>query len=202
MGLFDFFKSKNTTGNINQAKKTSIAPDAQNGFDLKLADFDTKTHSAQVISVTYSPDFYELFPEAKKAANTGNKLELRTSTVKISLWGQPVEVTFNPDTVAGSPEEFINQMNGQLNWLIKNKDRVEDVIIRDLLPLKNENWLDEEEDALSREEFLQAISPDSVDFDEETGFTLRYHDGDLFSGHGIAVEISAKRKVEEASVEG
>jgi hypothetical protein len=202
MGLFDFFKPKNKTNNRNKLKKPPIEPNTKDEFDLKFSDFDTKTHAAEVISVKLSPDFYELFPEAKQPMKTGNKLEVKTMIVEVIFWGRSVEVTFDADVSSNSLEEFINKINNQLNWLIKNKHMVDEVIIRDLLSLKNDSWLDEDKAALSREKFIEKICLTSIDFDEKAGINLHYDDGDTFFGHTIVVEISSKREIKEASIAG
>jgi len=202
MGLFDFFKPGNKNNSNNQPAKKLIAPDANGDFALKNSDFFIKTHSAKVISTTVSADFYELFPEAAKPVKKGGKVEVRFSIVDVLFWGKQVEVTFNTDEISGDLDGFINKVNSLLNWLIKNKKLVDEVIIRDLLPLKNDNWLDEGETVLNAEELLNALSLTSIGFDEETNIDLHYDDGDLFGGHTVVVLISAKRKVKEASIEG
>ncbi|QKJ29867.1 DUF2262 domain-containing protein [Mucilaginibacter mali] len=202
MGLFDFLKPKDKGNNKNAFVKPSIEPDIKGGFDLKLSDFYTQTQSAQVISVKVSPDFYELFPEAKAPAETGDKLELKTAAINIVFWGQTVEVSFNPNDIPDNSEAFITQINKQLNWLIKNPEAVNEVIIRDLLQLKNDNWLNEDETPLTKESFLKSIRLTSIGFYEDTNFSLYYDDGDLFFGHTIIVEINAEREVQEASIAG
>jgi len=201
MGLFNFFKPKNKNINNNRSEKSPIEADLQGKFNLHLSDFSTKRHSAEVISVKLSPDFYELFPEANKSVETG-KRQISTSVVKLIFWGQHVEVSFDPNVTSSGSEEFIIKINNQLNWLIKHKHLVDEVIIRDLLPLKNDSWLDENETVLSEERFLEAISLTSIDFDQNAGATLYYDDGNTFFGHTIVVEISSKQKVKQASIAG
>jgi hypothetical protein len=202
MGIFDFLKPKNKADNKSLQEKAPIEPNALNEFDLKLADFDIKTHSAKVISVKVSADFYELFPEAGQPGKPGEKLELKTYVVNIFLWGQTVEVAFDAKVITNNLEDFIKKINKQLNWLVNNKDLINGVIIRDLLQLKNDTWSDEDQPPVGEEDFLKSIRLTSADFIRNAAFNLYYDDCDLFGDHTITVAISAKCEVKKADIAG
>jgi hypothetical protein len=208
MGLFDFFKRKSDTNNKNVPEKPPVEPNDQGEYNLKLSDFSEKIHSAEVLKDAWinpipDPEFEKAIagltigPPMKK----GDIIELKTYMVNVVLWGQVVDVTFDPDTAAKNLDDLIQKINKQLSWLTKNKDLVDEIIIRDLLPLKNENWL-EDQAPISKEDFLQAIRPNSIDFIRNAALDLYYDDGDLFFGHTIKVSISAKPEVKKATMEG
>lgn len=61
-----------------------------------------------------------------------------------------------------------------------------------LLEVKNDSWLDEDEEELTEEEFAQRMTLESLTLDEDGEVTLWYEDGDLFWGHSICIRRSQK----------
>ena len=60
----------------------------------------------------------------------------------------------------------------------------------ELLETKNDELLDEDEEPISKEEFMQTLVLKRAEFNAE-GATFWYGDGDLFWGHYISVDCSA-----------
>jgi hypothetical protein len=79
---------------------------------------------------------------------------------------------------------------------------VHNSILDELLDLKNEDWLDEEEEPLSAGEFLarMVLKQISIRAGGEFGFT--YRDGDLFEGHWIVAEGEIGTEEINAGIEG
>lgn len=198
MGLFDFFKSKEK----KEPEKPITKPNEQGEFNLSLADFSEKIHRSEVLADAWiDPEFAKEFasgPPKKK----GDIIELKTHEARIILEGKVVDVTFDPEVAAKNIDGFVQKINLQLNWLTKSKNLVNEVIIRDLLPLKNENWLEENQSAISEEDFINSIHLTSIDFNKNAAFELFFDDGDLFWGHSISVSVNAKREVKEATIAG
>jgi hypothetical protein len=71
-----------------------------------------------------------------------------------------------------------------------------------LLELKNETWLKEDEVELSINEFISRMSIESISFDEEGEISIWYTDGDLFWGHSILVSYNKEGQPIEASING
>jgi hypothetical protein len=67
--------------------------------------------------------------------------------------------------------------------------RIQDYAVRELLPLKNENWLDEdkEEAELTAEQFKARMTLESITVRPDGSFDFWHDDGDLFWGHSIQV---------------
>jgi len=59
-----------------------------------------------------------------------------------------------------------------------------------LLELKNDSWLDEDEEELTEEEFAGRMTLESLTLDEDSEWTFWYEDGDLFWGHTVCVRRS------------
>jgi hypothetical protein len=89
-----------------------------------------------------------------------------------------------------------------LDWLSSNKKLVDNVIIRDLLHLKNSNWLQEEEGPLTEKDFINKVRLTSIIFSNDMSFDLDFDDGDIFAGHTIVVPVTTNRKVKNATIEG
>ncbi|WP_051506897.1 DUF2262 domain-containing protein [Saccharibacillus sacchari] len=60
-----------------------------------------------------------------------------------------------------------------------------------LLEVKNDSWLDENEEELTEDDFAGRMTLESLTLDEDEEMTLWYEDGDLFWGHSICVRRSA-----------
>lgn len=58
----------------------------------------------------------------------------------------------------------------------------------ELLELKNDSWLDDNENTISKEEFIAALELCEIFFDTEGEFSFWFYDGELFFGHSIIVE--------------
>jgi hypothetical protein len=82
------------------------------------------------------------------------------------------------------------------------KQRIEDYVVQKLLPLKNGNWLDDDEAPLSPDEFKARMSPESITVYDEGDFRVFYEDGDLFGGHWIYVRGNILSGLEDTTIMG
>lgn len=77
-----------------------------------------------------------------------------------------------------------------------------------MLALKNDVWLDEDEETgedeapITMEDFRKRISIDSIGFDEDCGSTIYCNDDDMFFGHQIEIHIDKNGKYEDANLVG
>jgi len=101
----------------------------------------------------------------------------------------------NP-TVALSAAESL--FRAQADWGKRAKDFAADR----LLELKNESWLGEDEQALSREEFISRMTIKDISVDESGDFDLWHDDGDLFWGHSILVSGNLAAGLADAGIHG
>jgi hypothetical protein len=86
-------------------------------------------------------------------------------------------------------------------------ERVRQRAVKDLLPIKNDNWLDEDDDGndlppLTPEEFALRMTLQAIGLDASGEFTFWFDDGDLFFGHTIAVSGSLANGLRDASFMG
>ena len=72
----------------------------------------------------------------------------------------------------------------------------------DLLELKNENWLGDDEPPLTREQFRSKMKIQSIGVGSEGSVSFWFDDGDLFWGHVICVSGSIDEGLSEADIHG
>lgn len=81
--------------------------------------------------------------------------------------------------------------NKILSWFTINRNKVmEFAATDDLLKLKNEVWLEEDEDEITKEEFINRIVLENISIYSDGNFDVWYGDGDIFWGHAVKVNIS------------
>lgn len=75
-------------------------------------------------------------------------------------------------------------------------------MVEELLVLKNDAWLDEEEAELSQEEFQQRVSPSGLAFYADGSAAIYCNDGDLFLGHTIDISVAKDGSYQSAHLAG
>ena len=75
-------------------------------------------------------------------------------------------------------------------------------IVADLLSLKNESWLGEDESPVTAEEFRQRLQIESLGISPEGEVDFWFRDGDLFWGHAVGVSANREGEFEEAGIHG
>lgn len=80
--------------------------------------------------------------------------------------------------------------------------RIEDYAVRELLPLKNESWLDDEDVELSAQLFKSKMTLESITVTPDGSFDFWHNDGDLFSGHSIQVSGDLSQGPTDAAIPG
>jgi hypothetical protein len=71
-----------------------------------------------------------------------------------------------------------------------------------LLDLKNEVWLQGEEDPLTAEEFTRRLSLYAVEIDSDGCATLYFADDGIFAGHSISVYLDADGELWDTKLAG
>lgn len=201
MGIFDFFKRKEKT----QPEKPVVKAKDKGEFDLQLTDFNEKIHKAKAIADAWiDPAFESEFAHLKtgEPSKKGDIIELKIYVANVALWGNKVELTFDPVIASKDINDFVQKINKQLDWLTKNKSLIKKAITSDLLQLKNESWLDEDQQTINKEDFIKPIQLTSVDFAKKAAFDLYFDDGNLFWGHSIILNVNSKREIKGASIAG
>ncbi len=102
-------------------------------------------------------------------------------------------------SIAGSALETAETIwKDQAKWELK----VNNLIIAELLSLKNSNWRDDNEATLTEEAFIKRITLESAKFDTNGKFEFWYADGELFLGHAIEVLGNLKDGPTSAGISG
>lgn len=76
------------------------------------------------------------------------------------------------------------------------------VAVSQLLELKNDTWLGEDETPVSADDFGRRLKMESVTIEREGAFVLWLDDGDLFWGHAISIKGSLSRGLADADLAG
>ena len=75
------------------------------------------------------------------------------------------------------------------NWLQSGYEAAKEFCAAKLLDLKNEVWLEEQEEPLSKEKFIETIELEGISAFSDGNFTLYFADNDIFWGHTIVVDV-------------
>lgn len=86
----------------------------------------------------------------------------------------------------------------QKDWMRK----ICDFACDKLLDLKNDVWLDDEKEEITREEFIEAIELCDISLEPDGAFTFWFDDGDLFWGHSIIAEGNIDGTLHDAHIAG
>lgn len=76
-------------------------------------------------------------------------------------------------------------------WLGSNLGRIKEYIATELINLKNDVWLDEEEAPVTLQDFIETIDIDGISASGDGTFELFFDDGDMFWGHQIEVDFNS-----------
>jgi hypothetical protein len=106
---------------------------------------------------------------------------------KVPWRGETVAISFN---AVGADE--LDQCLEVARELLRNAGswdaRAREFAARELLELKNDTWLGEEESKLSEEEFKSRLVMESLSFHADGDIEFWFCDGNLFLGHSIQVD--------------
>lgn len=80
------------------------------------------------------------------------------------------------------------------------QERINEIILKELLSLKNEMWLEDGERELTPVEFLKRIALESISIGFDGGFEFGFDDGDLFWGHMINVRGTHEKGLFDAGI--
>ena len=118
------------------------------------------------------------------------------------IFGNKVEITYDPSKIELNENKFIEQINRKLDWIADNEKTLNNGIAKKLVPLKNESWLDENESEISNGEFIKRIQLKSITFYGDGNSELSYDDNDLFWEHQIVADLSIKNKLTDVNIRG
>lgn len=112
-----------------------------------------------------------------------------------------IELSLSP-----SSEQDVSVALGRAHEVVPRLDRyasrAADFAVSNLLDLKNDSWLDEDEEAISAAELKSRMRLESITFDSDGSVTFYHHDGDLFWGHCIQIGMDDKDQFVFADIPG
>ena len=119
-----------------------------------------------------------------------------------SVWdGSPVSLNLaatDPPDVQEALKTAHALWQAQREW----DQRVRDHAVTSLLPLKNDSWLDEEEAAVTADQFKSRMSLESITVYPDGSFEFWHGDGSLFAGHSIQICGSLSEGLTDADIPG
>jgi hypothetical protein len=122
-------------------------------------------------------------------------------TARASWNGRPAEVRLDAttkDDFDAAIRAAHTLWQDQISW----DRRVLDCALAKLLPLKNSNWLDEDEREVTPDQFTARMTLQTVAVRPDGHFEFWYRDGDLFLGHSIFVSGTLAEGPRRASIAG
>jgi len=168
-----------------RAELISIIPDHQDSeLDAFLAEF------AKPVQITDSP-FGVL------------TLDKRVDWFEGSAeWcGNAIRLTISLDE-NGNPRRALEVARRIWDEMATWKEKVDAYAVSELLSLRNENWLDEGDDEITPQGFIDAMQLESISVYPDGEFEFWHNDGDLFFGHSIQICGSLEEGLTDADIPG
>jgi hypothetical protein len=137
----------------------------------------------------------EFFGELTLDRTVGNFLgKTKWNDVEVDLWLRLEDLSELGDAIRNAHQLWADS----LSW----NQRVLDCVVRELLPLKSENWQEDDGTIVSREEFEQRIKLKFIAVGADGAIEFWFDDDDLFFGHDIAAEGTLKDGMRSAGIHG
>lgn len=115
--------------------------------------------------------------------------------------GQKIQLTLDIDD-SGKPDRALDVARKLWSEMEDWKKKVDEYAVAKLLDLKNDNWLDEEENELTPQEFKNKMTLESISVHPAGNFEFWHDDGDLFWGHSIQICGSLDEGLTDADIPG
>lgn len=109
--------------------------------------------------------------------------------IQLSLSGSLIESS-NLESTA------IKLFNESKNW----EEKIRSKIAIDLLPLKNEFWIDDDEKPLSESDFINELSLISITINSKNSFVFFFTCGYIFGDHSISICGNLSGELDEAEI--
>jgi hypothetical protein len=122
-------------------------------------------------------------------------------TGKTKWLEQPISVNLlatEPKELQDAVKVACTLWQDQQGW----SKRIVDFAVKELLPLKNDSWLDENEAELNAEQFKERMKLESITVSSDGSFDFWHHDGDLFWGHSIQISGDLTKGPTHADIPG
>lgn len=170
----------------------------QNRINL-LSVINTKIHHSELQKILEE----RLTPVEFKSKFFGNfTLDRRVNWFETKTRWMDTEIVLflsgDLNEVSELESQAVQLFERQTEWDLRFRNK----ITEDLLALKNECWIDENENPLTEQEFQEKISLESLIIHKNGDFEAWYNDGDTFWGHAISVDGNLDGQLNEAGIHG
>jgi hypothetical protein len=120
---------------------------------------------------------------------------------KVNWNGVRVAVHFHTDennSIESGLRTAETLCSDQSQW----KRKVDAFAVKELLSLKNDSWLEDDEAPLTAAEFIRRMKLESISISGDGDFEFWHNDGDLFWGHSIQIRGNLKEGLTDADIPG
>ena len=112
-------------------------------------------------------------------------------------------VTLNVENCDG---EELAGVFATANKIVKAKKewdkKIKEFAAGELLELKNNSWLDDDETEITADQFVEKIKIETIDISQDNEFEFYLDDGDIFWGHTIIVSGNLEDGLSDAQIAG
>ena len=120
---------------------------------------------------------------------------------EINWCGENIRISFDNDE-ENEIESVLKTGHVLYKYQEKWMERICEFAAEELLELKNDCWLEDDEEEVTKEKFIEALELCDIVFESEGEFTFWFCDGDLFWGHSIIVEGNIDGTLNSAYIAG
>lgn len=151
-------------------------------------------------------------PEGKKPSGTPPLVDEVLGTLQwddnfnlysgpVSVGDSTIEFSLNPSSGSDASEAVARAKEIALA-LPRYRTLAANFAVNDLLDLKNSNWLEDGEAAVTTEQFKSRMELASITVHPDGAITFWHNDGGLFFGHSIQVCIDSKNQCTSTNIPG
>ena len=151
-------------------------------------------------------------PEGKKPSGTPPLVDEVLGTLEwddnlnwysgpVAVGDSTIEFSLNPSSGTDASEALVRAKDIALA-LPRYRALAADFAVKDLLDLKNSNWLDDGEVLVTPDQFKSKMKLTSITVNSDGAVTFWHNDGDLFFGHSIQVCIDSNNKCTSTDIPG
>ncbi|WP_411347456.1 DUF2262 domain-containing protein [Paenibacillus sp. WLX2291] len=137
--------------------------------------------------------------DARLGKLTLNRM-VQTFDGEMNWLGQPIHIS-----IQQSEGDFIQQQLQMayrfLDEAAQWDERIRAFAAKELTTLKNNSWLEEDEQPLTEAEFAKRLQLEDITITPE-GYSFWFHDNDLFWGHVVSVDGTPEQGLQQAQIAG
>lgn len=206
--------SKNVTDGELEEIRASIKRESLVQFRVKLSKVSPFGDArAQLISILDTPDDDELQTVLEKFKEPVEIIHPVFGTLvldrsadwfegTLNWMGEPIRISVSLDEGSGSVESSIKTLEALYANASDWSKRITDYAVSELLELKNDNWLMDDQEELTASDFISAMKLESITIYANDEFSFWHDDGDLFYGHSILISGSLSEGPNDADIPG